>query len=278
MGTSARRLGYIRDGGTVPLTLDQVDAFRRDGCVLDVPALTEAEAERFLAELQTTIRTREARPGGWTDRHYLPHEADEHPLIDWFLELATHPAVLDNVAAVLGDDLLVRNGDLFLKTGSWTERVQWHRDSRRDGVDGMLTAWIALTEVTSTNGPLELALGSHDVRIELMRGSSLGLTAKARRKVEAMARTTNTMKAGHMSLHHPHTVHRSGPSEGALRAAFVVRYLSASTSPEAAEAGQAMLVRGRPPTGSFSLTSTFPVTWISDHRMGTENDPRFAVT
>jgi len=278
MGPPPQQLGYIRDGGTVPLTLDQVDAYRRDGCVLDVPALTEAEAERFLAELQATIRSHEARQGGWTERHYLPHEADEHPLIDWFLELATHPAVLDNVASVLGDDVLVRNGDLFLKTGSSTERVQWHRDSRRDGVDGMLTAWIALTDVTPTNGPLELALGSHEASIQLTRGSSLSLTAKARRRVEAMPRASNTMKAGHMSLHHPHTAHRSGPSEGALRAAFVVRYLSASISPEAAEAGQAVLVRGRPPTGSFSLTSTFPVTWISDHRKGADHDPRFAVT
>lgn len=261
----------------MPITPDQVDAYRRDGCLVDVPALSPAEVTRLLNQLQSTVQAAEAAPGGWVDRHYFPHEEEEHPLLDWFLELATHPAVLDNVAALLGDDLLVRNGDIFLKTGARSERVRWHQDTRRDEVDGMVSAWIALTDVTPTNSPLELVLGSYTQSFELEGGSSLAIAASELPRVEAMPRVANTMKAGRMSLHHLRTVHRSEASEGDFRAAFVVRYMAADTSAKAAEAGQGMLVRGRRHGTAFGLTSTFPVTWISGDRTGAAGNARFAV-
>jgi ectoine hydroxylase-related dioxygenase (phytanoyl-CoA dioxygenase family) len=239
----------------------------RDGFQCGIPVLGVEEIASFRARLEIAEATERARRDGvWKDRDFYPWKGQAHPLEDWFMELAQHPAVLRGVQKVLGPDLLVRNADVFIKEPGVRRDIGWHTDTamRTPDVGGYLTAWIGLTPSTRGNGGLHFAVGSHRAEIPNPPKDKWNLTfsGEALEAVQGMEQVVSTMAAGEMSLHHALTAHRSGPNlTGDRRIAFVVRYLSPRISKETAESGTAVLVSGEDRHGHFQLVPRFPVTW-----------------
>ncbi len=249
---------------TAPLTVR--DAFEADGFFLGLPVLTEAEAADAVASLHALEQAEIARRGGrWTERDHRPWEGTPHPLSDWAHQLAAHPRLVDAVSAILGPTVLVRNADVFVKDPAGDEDIAWHLDTRRTDpdVDGMLTAWLALTPGRRRTGAVEYARGSH--RLDLSDGAStrhqLTLDRRAMASLDPASFVRPTTPAGHANLHHFRTAHRSGPNRDTVRrVAFVVRYMRPDVSPEVAESGSALAVRGTD-HGAFLPLTEPPITW-----------------
>jgi pyruvyl transferase EpsO len=77
-------------------------------------------------------------------------------------ELATHPAVLTEVARVAGPDLLLWRTTFWVKDPR-ASRIEWHQDTyKREGLGarGIVTAWMAIDEVLTENA-VQLVAGSH---------------------------------------------------------------------------------------------------------------------
>lgn len=78
-------------------------------------------------------------------------------------ELATHPAIVDRVASILGPDLMIWRSQLFNKAEGGLE-VPWHQDmsgGRPIEPAVTLTAWLAVTEAKKDNACLQVIPGSH---------------------------------------------------------------------------------------------------------------------
>jgi ectoine hydroxylase-related dioxygenase (phytanoyl-CoA dioxygenase family) len=246
------------------------DRFLEEGFATGLSGIGAAEARRFRERLETIIRANGGR--AWRDRG-CPPSRTVHPLREWMDELAHHPAIADAVATVLGDDLLLRNHDIVVR-GKRTlfGPPTWHRDSKFDGprVDRMLTAWIALTPATKLNGCMRFVPRSHRLAPEPLRAWNLigRLRARTDRELRNVGRVPfgvqvwNVLDEGQMSLHHPRTIHGSGSNvTGRDRIAFVMRFMADDVDPEVAEAGEALLVRGRHRNPRIRLLDGAPMQW-----------------
>ena len=115
-----------------------------------------SEAARFRAAFEDVT----ARLGGRPTSQDL---SQTHLYFPWAYELATHPAILDAVEAVLGPDLLVWTVSIFAKYPRDPGYISWHQDGTYWGLDSpqVTTAWVALTDSVVANGCMRVVPGSH---------------------------------------------------------------------------------------------------------------------
>ncbi len=246
----------------------QVEAYWADGFLSGIEVLTEQEAASWLARLEAIeAEQRAARQGAWPERDFYPWKEPDHPMADWYGELARHPAIVEAVASILGPNVLVRNADIFIKEpGLRRQGIGWHWDTAQTlaDADDFLTVWLGLTESTDDNGGLRFARGGHRLTIPdpPRDRHTLTFTPTARAALADSEVVYNDMPAGRMSIHHALMPHSSMPNRtDSRRAAFVIRFMSTRITQEMAESGIATLVRGRDDYGHFSLKEAFPVTW-----------------
>ncbi len=253
----------------VGLTEDLRAAYWRDGFVRGIPVLSISETAAARARLLAVeADERHKRGGTWPDRDFYPWEQADHPLWELYWELATHPRLLAAVRSVLGPDVLIRNGDVFIKEPHDPDGVCWHLDTpERDGTqDAFVTAWLGLGVEGSTtrNGGMWFLRGAH--RAELLERppdkEHLDLSDRTIAALAPAARVANFMPAGFASLHHALLPHRSGGNQTPhRRIGFVVRYLGAGISRPMAGSGVACLACGRFRSDAIAQRERFPVTW-----------------
>ncbi len=202
---------------------DQVEAYRRDGFLFPIEALSGEEVESTRRSLQDVV-----------DRCGVPlaRLPNLNVYFRWACELAAHPRVLDAVEKILGPDLLVWGTLVLSKEAGSRAMVPWHQDrAYAEFLRGSssISAWIALTPVTARNGCLRVIRGSHGALLPftsekgaddmLRRGQSITAAVN-----EADA-TDIELRPGQASLHDDTLIHGSNPnrSEGP-RTGFIVRY------------------------------------------------------
>src|SRR5581483_3348964 len=81
---------------------------------------------------------------------------------DVLLNAAKHPKILDVVEALIGPDIKLFGEQLFMKPPGGVEKP-YHQDSPYFHIEPMalVSAWIALDDVTEENGCLKVIPGSH---------------------------------------------------------------------------------------------------------------------
>jgi ectoine hydroxylase-related dioxygenase (phytanoyl-CoA dioxygenase family) len=175
-----------------------------------------------------------------------------HLLFTWADALVHHPAVLDAVEDAIGPDILCWNTNFFIKEARSPGFVSWHQDSTYWGLDPdeVITAWIALTEVTEESGYMQVIPGSHKVdqlpHVDtfhkdnlLSRGQEISV------EVDKSKAVGIALHAGEMSLHHIKLVHGSDANRGAdRRIGLAIRYIPTSVR-QTKVRDSAMLVRGQ---------------------------------
>lgn len=123
----------------------------------------------------------------------IEEDKGDHPLYsrfsgrDWhlvsqpLLDMFKHPAIVDRLIQLMGDDLVLWRSKIFYKRPD-EGRIGWHQEwglfngeeigndkpslifSSPDGGWWNITTWIALSDVTLENGPLQFLPGSHKTR------------------------------------------------------------------------------------------------------------------
>jgi len=199
--------------------------------------------------------------GSLTDQpfgNYL--QANMHLVSTAAAELAHHPAILDAVESIIGPDLLVWTVELIIKPPHSPRMVTMHQDLTYwglDGVDGVVSAWIALSDVTPANGAMRYVTGSHrfgqidhrDTFGEhniLPRGQEVTFAHDPNDEVDV------ALAAGEVSLHHGLMVHGSGPNGAEIeRAGVVIRYVEPEVRQRIGSRDYAMVVRGANHTGNL---------------------------
>ena len=219
--------------------------FRELGFLCPVPVLSASEV----------ARCREAL--GALDHALGPRNRfqQSHIYLRWAFDLVTHPAVVEAVAGVLGNDVVAWGSLILTKPPDRESFVPWHQDGAYRPTlktGDALTAWIALTESRAIHGCLRVVPGSHhtvlphapihDPNSLLKRGQEIapGLTDVIR---EDQA-VDLELHAGEMSLHDLNTIHSSPANRSDHdRIGFIIRY-ARPQSDLPVPASQVLRVRG----------------------------------
>jgi non-heme Fe2+,alpha-ketoglutarate-dependent halogenase len=238
------------------LTPQQQRDYERDGFLVPFTVLAPAEVERYRA----SFKQLEPHLGpGMTPRH-----AQLHLHFRWAFDLASRPAVLDAVEAIVGRDILVHSTSLFCKQPHDPAFISWHQDAHNWRLDDprLVSAWIALSESTPENGCLRVIPGSHRTRLEHeARPSEDNMLPTGLSVADAVDETTAVdfvLAPGQMSLHHADLVHGSGGNRSDdQRIGFAIRYVSPSVSQERPHHA-VVLVRGEDSHGHYELLDREP--------------------
>jgi non-heme Fe2+,alpha-ketoglutarate-dependent halogenase len=226
--------------------------YRRDGFLFPIDAFSRDDAHRFRDRLEDFERC-DGRQFG------KGHNFKPHLLFPWVDALVRHSAVLDPVEDIIGPDIRLFHFTIWPKSPGDPAYVSWHQDATYFGLEPAMhiTAWVALTDVPVESGAVEVVPGSHrrgqlhhgqfDAPDNLLsRGQTLTVDFAAEGSV-FMA-----LKAGQMSLHHTHLIHRSGPNlSNDRRIGFGISYIPTRAFCRASTRQSAMLVRGVDRYGNF---------------------------
>ena len=239
------------------LTQAQVDAFRRDGFLFPIAALTPDEVATCLAGLQR-LETELGSPVADADVKWRSHAYAHSP---WFNDLIRHPRILDAIEDVIGPDILVWTSTFFIKEPHSPTFAAWHQDGTYFGLEPQeqVCAWVALTDATAEAGCMEMLSSGGAPR--QLHHAALGLAHSINRAGQTIMEAfddTNpvamALPAGSFSLHHELAVHRSAPNRAAHRRVGIgLNYMPTHVRVNSPVRLSAMLVRGEDRYGHFDL-------------------------
>lgn len=191
-----------------------------------------------------------------------------HFYFGWAYDLATHPRIVDAVASLIGDDVLVW-GSLILSKPPFDDAfIAWHQDGAYAGFLGdapAVSAWIALSDSTIESGCMRVVPGSQktklghlekaDPRNMLSHGQEIAVEVDEAHAVDV------ELHAGEMSLHHVDIVHGSNPNRAPWwRTGFIVRY----TTPRMLQAATPVVVARGAGAGHLPTLGTRPELAMED--------------
>jgi hypothetical protein len=221
-------------GAPTVLSADEVQRFHRDGFLIPSYRLPDDVVDRLLAATQKLI---DDRP-----------ELIDHPIIgphlpgggmhglytdSTFLDIATHPGLLDAVEQLCGPDLILWNSLMFYKRPTEGPSVPWHRDGFGYPIDPIATTsvWIAVTESGVDNGCLRFIPGSHRTTDPGSHDSTPkpGEMFSGSLDPTSFDETTAVdieLEPGQFVLFDVYTIHGSQPNNGSRpRARYACRYM-----------------------------------------------------
>ncbi len=137
------------------LSRADVDAFVADGYLGPYAAMPPDEMAVVRREIDETVLTSD----GPNPRSRGQSRHMDQPVV---YDLATHPAIIERIACLLGPDLIVWATNFWLKNPGGAE-IPWHQDINFWPLEPPLntSAWIAIDEVTVENSCVQIIPGSH---------------------------------------------------------------------------------------------------------------------
>ena len=137
------------------------------------------------------------------------------PILD---KLVHNSKILDVVENFIGHHILVAGTVLFLKEPENKGFISWHQDGIYQGWEpfNSITAWLAITDVNEKNGCMRMWPGSHKDNFKKHRDTfnkdNLLTRGQTIDNVPEEDTIPIILKPGQISIHHPMTVHGSGPN------------------------------------------------------------------
>lgn len=237
------------------------DRFNQQGYLCPLPALTDAETQRYLSLYNAFHAKHKAKLDALRPNEKWKITSDTHFAFKWVHEIVTHPRILDEVEKVLGPNILAWNTNWFTKMPGDKTYVSWHQDGTYWNLAPVevLTAWVALMPATSENGCMRVVPGTHTKPFmpqretyatdnALSRGQEIAVEVDEKQAVDFI------LKPGEMSLHHIWIVHGSNANRTTIpRIGIAIRYLSTRVKQDSPGKPYAQLVRGKDDYGHFHL-------------------------
>lgn len=215
--------------------------YDRNGYVTGVPVLSPEETARHRAYLENL----EAREGK------LHYKAKLHTVMTSPLEMATDPAVLDVVQALIGPDILLYDVTYIIKEPHTPTHVNWHQDLTFWGLDddAQVSMWLALSPATESSGCMRMIPGSHKTGVYTHETyndpDNVLLQSQTIRGIDEGQAVLCPLEPGEASFHHGWVLHASMPNRSEdRRIGLNVQYLAPHVRQTKHDLDSAMLVRG----------------------------------
>jgi ectoine hydroxylase-related dioxygenase (phytanoyl-CoA dioxygenase family) len=234
-------------------------AYERDGFVFPYDVMSPDEAKTIRSDLESAETELADQPAELALLRAYPDR-----LLPSFDALIRHPRLIEAVSQILGPNLMVWSGGLFLKEANAPSYVSWHQDLTYWGLNDVqeLTAWVALSPATIDSGCMRFVPGSHKQRIVphvdsfaddnlLSRGQEIAVDVAESDAVDVV------LQAGQASLHHGHLFHASGPNETAgRRIGVAIRYITPSMQQKSGDRSLVAHVSGEDRYGHFTVAGS----------------------
>jgi hypothetical protein len=212
----------------LPLTEEDVARYARDGIVVSKNGLRAENVAQLRAKLDSFLVEQ-----GITDADYVPDIIERDPT---WLQYAVMPEILDAVAQLIGEDIIVWGSALFCKAGKGGRATPWHQDGHYWPIRPLntVTVWIAIDKVNTENSCLRVIPGSHRDRVSFSHDVDnsdaiiLNQVLKPEHLQSAPPRDIE-LEPGMFSIHDVYLIHGANPNNsGKRRAGMVFRYMPAT--------------------------------------------------
>ena len=227
------------------LTDDEISRYQREGWVVPQWRLPAAQVTTMRDALDELLRRnpgvrpeklvsahveRSAAPGAQDNGEGVRGVAD-------FLHLARNPEIVDLVADLIGDDVILWGAHVFCKPAGEGYETPWHQDGHYWPIRPLATCtvWLALDPSTRANGCLRVIPGSQRDQVlhEHLHEDRDDLTLQQRLTEAAFDEACAVdieLQPGQMSLHDVYMIHGAAANSSAQRRTGVaLRYLPATS-------------------------------------------------
>jgi ectoine hydroxylase-related dioxygenase (phytanoyl-CoA dioxygenase family) len=233
----------------VALTRAQIERFHAEGFLTGIALFGAAECERFRA---TAERFQADHPA---DRDWA-FDIKCNLLFDWVYANATHSPLLDVVADLLGEDLLLTDSVFRIKEPGSGTHYGWHQDSARIVVEpAPAIVYVAISDATVENGCLAVIPRSHDrVRaFDLVEnpGQERRRVARAR-EIDPGQAVYLPLRAGEVAVFSANLIHGSAPNRSTAARFAILHDFTPAAARQSVGRGSGQLVRGRDVFGHFA--------------------------
>jgi ectoine hydroxylase-related dioxygenase (phytanoyl-CoA dioxygenase family) len=220
------------------LSPDEISRYQRDGWVVPAFRLPAPRVAQLQQALQTLLeRNPGVRPEKLVSAHVEGGSGEGVRGVADFLELARDRDIVDLVAALIGDDVILWGCHVFCKPAGEGYETPWHQDGHYWPIRPLATctAWVALEPSTRANGCLRVIPGSHRDKVlhPHLHEDRTDLTLNQRMadgSFDESAAADIELEPGQMSLHDVYMIHGAQPNRSAQRRTGVaLRYMPATS-------------------------------------------------
>lgn len=225
----------------VCLSEDEITSYHRDGLVIPDYRFPDDVLAQMRAAYDDILATNKGRTGIDPDFMLGPHldKPGAQGVIGnkaW-LDFARHPDIINMVAQIAGEDLILWGTTLFGKPAYTGKATAWHQDGDYYPIEPLetITVWIALDDSSRENGCMRYIPGSHKERRLFPHHWDDDPDLNLRQVIDEEYSPENQardieLKAGQLSIHDIYLVHGSRANTSPRRrAGFVLRIMPGSS-------------------------------------------------
>lgn len=222
---------------------DEIARYQREGWVVPSWRLSEARVAAMRDALDELLRR---NPGVRPEKLVSAHveraagrgdNGEGVRGVADFLALARDPDIVDLVASVIGDDVILWGAHVFCKPAGDGYETPWHQDGHYWPIRPLATCtvWVALDPSSRANGCLRVIPGSHRDRVlhPHLHEDRADLTLQRRMAdgtFDEADAVDIALQPGQMSLHDVHMIHGAAANTSAQRRTGVaLRYMPATS-------------------------------------------------
>ena len=193
------------------LTDTKIKKYNENGYLSPINILSSYEVIQLREELNNIEKK-------WPNQINGLNRNNIHYFSTLFSELAHNFKILNVVESFIGHNILVAGSVLFLKEPENKGFISWHQDGIYQGWKpyNSITAWIAITDINESNGCMRMWPGTHKKMFKKHKDTfdknNLLTRGQTIENVPLKETVPIILKAGQLSIHHPMTVHGSGPN------------------------------------------------------------------
>ena len=193
------------------LTANQLNEYNEKGYLAPIDILSSEEVKKIRVEIESIEKK-------WPDQINGLNRNNIHYYSPIFDQIIHNSKIVDVVENFIGHNILSARTVLFLKEPENKGFISWHKDGIYQGWKpcNSITAWLAITDVNEENGCMRMWTGSHKDNFKNHKDTfdedNLLTRGQTIENVPAKDIVPIILKPGQLSIHHPMTVHGSGPN------------------------------------------------------------------
>lgn len=220
------------------LSAEEVRQYQHVGYVIPSYRLAESHVKALRSTLDRLIRENPGvRPEKLVSAHIEGQNQEGVKGSRDFLDLARDPGIVDRVAELIGDDVILWGCHIFCKPAGDGLETPFHQDGHYWPIRPLATCsvWVALDESVRENGCLQVIPGSHREKALYPHlhedRDDLVLNQRMRADVFDATRAVDLeLQPGQMSMHDVYLIHGANQNRSTKRRAGVaLRYMPASS-------------------------------------------------
>ena len=220
------------------LSTDAITSYQEEGYLIPKFTLPDQKLDVLKDAVEELVHLNNTLPPEYLIGPHIKNPVSHsNGLHQKFLDLCLDDEILDMVAGVIGQNIVLWSSGVFCKPAKVGKIVPWHQDGQYWPIRPLATCsvWIAVDDALPENGCMRFIPGSHRARRlyehEFAGDDGLVLNQQVvAAEFDQGKAIDNVLAAGQVSIHDVYLIHGSNANtSGNRRAGYVMRYMPATS-------------------------------------------------